>query len=187
MKTDNYNVRCSSSNSMLRATHTHKHMSCVNNTIIDYFHLLCLFSLFCRYRPAYKAFRDDSSFNFMVFFFIFFFQLMMLVWQTLGVRGSGYCGFFTALHQFDGTLAGVLVGLVTLVIACSFAICVAGNLYLLTKVKISNWMTQPPVLPTPSRPISHHFSPYTFRFMQSTAHRRAWAWTRLKLNLPMNS
>lgn len=87
-----------------------------------------------RYRPAYKAFRDDSSFNFMVFFFIFFFQLLVMIWQTIGVRGSGYCGFITALTQFDGSVLGVLIGLLTLVVACSFGICAGGSLMLLTKV-----------------------------------------------------
>lgn len=82
----------------------------------------------------YKAFRDDSSFNFMVFFCIFSFQLLTLIYQAIGIRGSGYCGFITALHQFDGQLVGVLIGLVTFAVACSFVICAVGNLYLLMKV-----------------------------------------------------
>lgn len=89
-----------------------------------------------RYRPAYKAFRSDSSFNFMVFFFIFFFQMIILVVQTIGIKGSGYCGFITALYQFDGTPSGIVMGLFLLVIAISFAICTAGNVMLLTKVMV---------------------------------------------------
>lgn len=58
----------------------------------------------------------------------------MMTWQTLGIRGSGYSGFITAYHQFDGTFVGVLMGLITLAIACSFAICAAATLVLLTKV-----------------------------------------------------
>lgn len=93
-----------------------------------------LYQLIRRYRPAYKAFRSDSSFNFMVFFFIFFFQMIILVVQTVGIYGSGYCGFITALSQFDGTPSGIIMGLFLLCIAISFAICTAGNVMLLTKV-----------------------------------------------------
>lgn len=95
------------------------------------------FVFFHRYRPAYKAFRSDSSFNFMVFFIIFFFQFIWLLYQSIGMRGSGYCGFITAVHQFDGTVVGILIGLVTLSIACSFAVCAIANFLLLTKVSYS--------------------------------------------------
>lgn len=97
----------------------------------------CMFtpaSFLCWYRPAYKAFRTDSSFNFMVFFFVFFFQMIMLIVQTIGINGSGYCGFITAISQFNGSPSGIIVGLFMLVVAISFAACTAGNLMLLTKV-----------------------------------------------------
>lgn len=71
----------------------------------------------------------------MVFFFIFFFQMIMLVIQTVGINGSGYCGFITAISQFDGTPSGIVVGLFLLLIAISFAVCTAGNFMLLTKVR----------------------------------------------------
>lgn len=70
----------------------------------------------------------------MIFFLIFFFQFITLIYQAIGVRGSGFCGFITAFHQFDGTVVGILIGLVTLSIACSFAICAVANFLLLTKV-----------------------------------------------------
>lgn len=110
----------------------------VSETIVTLFIFKCflyqLAKLIRRYRPAYKAFRSDSSFNFMVFFFIFFFQMIILVVQTVGIYGSGYCGFITALSQFDGTPSGIIMGLFLLCIAISFAICTAGNVMLLTKV-----------------------------------------------------
>lgn len=88
-----------------------------------------------RYRPAYKAFRSDSSFNFMVFFMIFFFQFLALVYQTVGIHGSGYCGFITAVKQFDGTWTGILFGILTLAVAISLAVCAAGSFLLIAKVR----------------------------------------------------
>lgn len=41
------------------------------------------------FRPLYKAFRDDSSFSFMVFFFVFFCQIALAVVWALGVPGTG--------------------------------------------------------------------------------------------------
>lgn len=87
-----------------------------------------------RYRPAYKAFRSDSSFNFMIFFLIFFFQFLMLVYQSIGFRGSGYCGFLTAISQYDHTFGGILLGMLATAVAISFAVCAAGNFFLLTQV-----------------------------------------------------
>lgn len=70
----------------------------------------------------------------MIFFLIFFFQFLMLIYQTIGVRGSGYCGFLTAISQYDNTFSGVLLGLLATLIAVSFAVCAAGNFFLLTQV-----------------------------------------------------
>lgn len=70
----------------------------------------------------------------MVFFMIFFFQFIVLVYQAIGVHGSGYCGFITAIEQFNGTFSGVLMGLLALCVATAFATGAAGNFLLLTKV-----------------------------------------------------
>lgn len=56
---------------------------------ILYFILLTPFSFVCWYRPIYKAFRSDSSFNFMVFFFIFLFQIIITIVQSVGFSGGG--------------------------------------------------------------------------------------------------
>lgn len=98
----------------------------------------CFFLIFQnfanRYRPVYKAFRSDSSFNFMIFFMIFFFQFVIMIFQAVGVYGSGYCGFITAIDQFDGSVKGALCGVLALTVAASFAICAAASFILLTKV-----------------------------------------------------
>ncbi|XP_063002168.1 secretory carrier-associated membrane protein 3 isoform X2 [Elgaria multicarinata webbii] len=62
-------------------------------------------SFLCWYRPMYKAFRSDSSFNFFLFFFIFFAQDVMYVFQAIGIPGSGFSGWImslTALKQNTG-------------------------------------------------------------------------------------
>uniref|UniRef100_A0A1B6DXV7 Secretory carrier-associated membrane protein n=1 Tax=Clastoptera arizonana TaxID=38151 RepID=A0A1B6DXV7_9HEMI len=92
------------------------------------------FSFLCWYRPAYKAFRNDSSFNFMVFFFIFFFQFVITIFQSLGLPGSGTCGLIKALDTFDGTTKGIAIGILLLVVAAGFCAAAFMDLILLSKV-----------------------------------------------------
>ncbi|XP_055709288.1 secretory carrier-associated membrane protein 1 [Phlebotomus papatasi] len=91
-------------------------------------------SWLCWYRPAYKAFRNDSSFNFMVFFFVYFFQMVVTIIQTIGIPGMGTCGFIIALEQFDSSVGGIFVGLFLLLIAIGFGTCAAGDVMMLTKI-----------------------------------------------------
>lgn len=92
------------------------------------------FSFLCWYRPAYKAFRSDSSFNFMVFFFVFFFQFVVTVIQTIGIPGSGTCGIILALKCFDGTGGGITVGVIILLIAVMFGTAAGIDLLLISKI-----------------------------------------------------
>ena len=87
-----------------------------------------------RFRPAYKAFRNDSSFNFMVFFFIYFFQSIFTVFQAIGVPDSGYCGFIIAIKQFHSNASDIIVGILLLCIAFCFAFTAAVNIFMITKV-----------------------------------------------------
>ncbi|CAH1720084.1 unnamed protein product [Chironomus riparius] len=91
-------------------------------------------SFLCWYRPAYKAFKDDSSANFMLFFFVFFFQLIIMIVQTIGFPNGGTIGIITAVSQFDGSFIGTILGIFCLSIAISFGLAAGGTLLLLTKI-----------------------------------------------------
>nr|XP_039247853.1 secretory carrier-associated membrane protein 1-like [Styela clava] len=50
----------------------------------------------CWYRPAYSAFKSDSSFYFFFFFFIMFCQFVTSVVMCVGIPNSGYAGWILA-------------------------------------------------------------------------------------------
>uniref|UniRef100_A0A6A7FPY4 Secretory carrier-associated membrane protein n=1 Tax=Hirondellea gigas TaxID=1518452 RepID=A0A6A7FPY4_9CRUS len=64
-------------------------------------------SYLCWFRPVYKAFRNDSSFNFMVFFFIFFFQVMVSVASAIGIPSMGSCGWISVGRAFSSGSIGL--------------------------------------------------------------------------------
>ncbi|XP_058062837.1 secretory carrier-associated membrane protein 5A isoform X1 [Anopheles bellator] len=90
-------------------------------------------SFLCWYRPAYQAFKTDSSFKFMMFFFIFSFQALVTTIQTIGFPGSGTCGIIMAVEQFSSGW-GVVVGLFLMCIALAYGTCAIGNIIMLTRV-----------------------------------------------------
>ncbi|TKR96087.1 hypothetical protein L596_010157 [Steinernema carpocapsae] len=82
------------------------------------------------FRPVYKAFRNDSSFSFMVFFFVLFFQTFFCFIQALGFS-SYACGWVNAI----GTIKEhIFVGLIMLVAAAAFSVACAGMAYSLFTV-----------------------------------------------------
>ncbi|XP_011693611.1 PREDICTED: secretory carrier-associated membrane protein 5B [Wasmannia auropunctata] len=101
---------------------------------ILYLILFTPFSFMCWFRPAYRAFKNDSSFNFMVFFFVFFFQLIVTGIQAIGIPGSGTCGIITAVSMFDSTAKGIFLGLLMLFVTICFLIAASGDILLLTKI-----------------------------------------------------
>ncbi|XP_011504874.1 PREDICTED: secretory carrier-associated membrane protein 5 [Ceratosolen solmsi marchali] len=101
---------------------------------ILYLILFTPFSFICWFRPAYQAFKDDSSFNFMVFFFVFFFQVVVTVVQSIGIPGCGTCGIITAISSFHSTTKDMFVGCLLLLIAGAFIVAATGDIVLLSKV-----------------------------------------------------
>ncbi|CAO1380819.1 unnamed protein product [Diamesa hyperborea] len=92
-------------------------------------------SFLCWYRPAYKAFQNDSSANFMMFFFVFFAQFIVMVVQTIGIPTGGTIGLILALEQFDGAgIGSIFVGIFCLGIAICFGMATTGTLTLLAKI-----------------------------------------------------
>ncbi|XP_076180355.1 secretory carrier membrane protein [Ptiloglossa arizonensis] len=92
------------------------------------------FSFLCWFRPAYRAFKNDSSLNYMMFFFVFFFQLIVTAIQAIGIPGSGTCGIIVAITMFNSTAKGIFVGLILLFIASCFVCAACADLLLLTKI-----------------------------------------------------
>ncbi|XP_023699631.2 secretory carrier-associated membrane protein 4 [Paramormyrops kingsleyae] len=70
----------------------------------------------CWFRPLYKAFRADSSFNFMMFFFIFFAQCVLVVIQAAGISGWGACGWIAAVMFFSQNTGSAVVMLFSAVL-----------------------------------------------------------------------
>ncbi|CAI5783614.1 carrier-associated membrane 2 isoform X2 [Podarcis lilfordi] len=85
----------------------------------------------CWYRPAYKAFRSDSSFSFFVFFFVFFCQIAIYIIQTVGIPNWGVSGWIAALSETGHNLA---VAIIMLVVAVFFTVCSVLSLFLLKQV-----------------------------------------------------
>ncbi|KAK9890058.1 hypothetical protein WA026_008866 [Henosepilachna vigintioctopunctata] len=94
--------------------------------------LFAPFAYLCWFRPAYKAFRSDSSFNFMVFFFIFFFQFVISVLQAVGIPGT--IGIITVIETFGTSFTSIMQGLFALIVAVGFGIAAAADLFLITKI-----------------------------------------------------
>merc|ERR1719423_321260 len=63
-------------------------------------------SYLCWFRPAYKAFKSDSSMYFMVFFLTFAIQLIFSIIMAVGFSSAGGCGLILTITTFTGGLRG---------------------------------------------------------------------------------
>ncbi|XP_053718188.1 secretory carrier-associated membrane protein 3 [Synchiropus splendidus] len=88
-------------------------------------------SFVCWYRPVYKAFRTDSSFNFFTFFFVFFAQVVVFVIMTIGIPGWGFSGWIVSLAALK---ASVGVGVIMMITAILFTAQLAIGVFMLKKV-----------------------------------------------------
>lgn len=110
-------------------------------------------SFVCWYRPLYKAFRDDSSINFFVFFFTFFFQFCVSVIQCLGVGGFGTVGLFNSIEMFSAGKAGtVAAGMIMIITGLLFAAVAAANAVALVRVSFHPKIKLVRCLNTPETP-----------------------------------
>uniref|UniRef100_A0A3P9KXF9 Secretory carrier-associated membrane protein n=1 Tax=Oryzias latipes TaxID=8090 RepID=A0A3P9KXF9_ORYLA len=88
-------------------------------------------SFVCWYRPVYKAFRTDSSFNFFIFFFIFFAQVCVFVIMTIGIPGWGFSGWIVSLAALKASTG---VGVIMVMNAIVFTGQAAMGVVMLKKI-----------------------------------------------------
>merc|ERR1719412_612984 len=91
-------------------------------------------SFVCWFRPAYKAFRDDSSLYFMVFFFVFFFQFLMSMIYCFGIGGMGSCGLALGIHALGNSGGETFVGILMIIVGVGFGLSAMADFYMLVKI-----------------------------------------------------
>lgn len=99
---------------------------------LAYFVVFIPCSYFCWFRTAYKGFKNDSSFNFMAFFFIFFIQLIVNGVEAVGFTSTGFCGFWLAIEVSKTFSIGYII--VSWVMAFAFTVSLLLNLSIIIKI-----------------------------------------------------
>ncbi|XP_063045382.1 secretory carrier membrane protein 2, like [Engraulis encrasicolus] len=85
----------------------------------------------CWYRPVYKAFKSDSSFNFFFFFFIFSFQVIVYIIQSVGIPSWGNSGWIASIAVIGTNIA---VAVFMMVVAGFFTVSAVLSVILLKMV-----------------------------------------------------
>ncbi|CAF0712782.1 unnamed protein product [Brachionus calyciflorus] len=102
---------------------------------ILYFFVFTPCSYVCWFRPAYKGFRTDSSMNFMIFFFIFFCQIIVNIIEAVGFVDSGFCGVFLLYKVLSTTGVGnIVAGIFVLLTTICFIAIAAIDILMLIKI-----------------------------------------------------
>jgi len=87
----------------------------------------------CWFRPAYKAFKSDSSFNFMVFFVCFVIQIIFSVLFCLTMQGA--CGIIGGIKIINlGGAMHIFVGIVVLIVGIGFAVGAVFDVIMLVRI-----------------------------------------------------
>ncbi|CAF3912886.1 unnamed protein product [Rotaria sp. Silwood1] len=101
---------------------------------IFYMILFIPLSYICWFRPVYRAFRSDRSSDFMIFFFIFFFQICLSVFMIFGWKNSGFCGFMLMIKLFSAGGSKIGVAIIVMIVTLSFSLIAIADGLLLFKI-----------------------------------------------------
>ncbi|XP_022697542.1 secretory carrier-associated membrane protein 5-like isoform X1 [Varroa jacobsoni] len=88
-------------------------------------------SYLCWFRPLYKAFRNNSSLNFIMFFLIFAIQVGLSIAAALGITRQGIISIPIAIAAFN---QGKVFGFILTVIAIGQALFAAASMLLMRRV-----------------------------------------------------
>ena len=92
-------------------------------------------SFLCWFRPAYKAFRNDGSIRFMIFFFVFFVQCCFTGFVALGIGDMGVFGWINGVDQFTkGSGVNYFMGTCCLITALCSTLVTAISVLMLIRI-----------------------------------------------------
>eukprot|EP00123_Amoebidium_parasiticum_P009060 comp19204_c0_seq1/m.21933 comp19204_c0_seq1/g.21933 ORF comp19204_c0_seq1/g.21933 comp19204_c0_seq1/m.21933 type:complete len:331 (-) comp19204_c0_seq1:108-1100(-) len=86
------------------------------------------------YRILYNGLKKDRAVNFMIFFFVFGFQILANFYFTLGFQGTGACGWISAIVAMSNHAA---IGIFYIISAVAWTVNTAACVYMI--IKIHSW------------------------------------------------